>query len=279
LSKLSCQLATNQAAIQAHVDKTAARFDAKYKEHVAAIHKLGEGQEELRKHNAELWKEVRKMQDVLATKEESPYRSATQDSKKPADFYSYNATFVRIGTGAEVAKSKLLEVVGQIVAEAKLPETCWALHGGAMADRFTLEMLVQEGDTGTASRRVNKVMDMLWNGGKWRKFHVTRPNGKEEPLFINRDCSISEGICSKAARTLHGILDNEFKDKGGWVLNKKTKRITCNWEKVAVVSWSITEEKPEIAWDEIEAKKIGIPIDKVTALWNDKLAAGRRSRG
>jgi len=147
-----------------------------------------------------------------------------------------------------------------------------------MGTRFSLEMLATEDDTSTAARRVTKVMDLLWNGGSWRRVSITRPSGKEEQLYINRDSSLSEDICAKGLKLLQRILDDVHTEEE-FITNKRLKKITCNWEKVVVISWNLATKKPEVNWELDECRKLGIDTNKITARWIEEMEASRKPRG
>jgi len=228
-----------------------------------------------------MWKQIRHMQEVLAVRAETPLQSSQsshRDPSRPIDWYAFDATIIRLNCDNDIAKEKLAEALRPVLEDAGIAVGATKLHGGELSTNFTLEMLKDEGDSSTAIRRVNKFMDTLYNGGSWRRVEVLRPNTKLEKMFISRDSSRSEVLCQRGIKELHKILDDKYNEEE-WVLNRKKKKITCNWEKVVLLEWDLAAKSPKLIWEEGEATKLGIDIPKVTALWTERVANIKRSSG
>jgi len=230
---------------------------------------------ELFQHQGQMREQIKRMEEALAIVE--PAVKKYPDSYDPAkarDYYTYDATIIRINTKKNVHHDAVWEVCRDLCQQAAVPDSDFTLRGTGVTNRFTLDLKANP-DVATAARRVTKILGLLQDSDKkWKEFYITRPDRTREKLFIGRDRPLFQLILDQHTALLHQVLaeggDSDFS------YNRNAREVLHGWDVVANLEFDDDKKTSKIKW--VKTKLDELQIDReltestfyVRAAENDK---------
>jgi len=282
---LDSQLLGTAAKLEKHFEQQQAVVNKKIDNNTQAIEHLNHGHHRLETQQAEIWKSVRALQDVLDVKQ-SAFRpdGPTAAGQEVRNWHNFDATIMRANTGNLVEFTKLEDTIKSLCEEAQVPRSQWALKGAKVGDNFTVQF---GGTPDIASLYVKKVIGVLKAPSDscetvkgWRQIYVSRPSGPKEKLYLSKDKSLANRLldlhCKRLIEALNEVHGEAEFEK---IFHRRTRYIAHKCDKLVSVEFDEARKTSRLAWTVENSTELAINKDRIEAIFKEKIAQAERARG
>ena len=248
---IATSMDNTQGKIQNYIDRKVQslddKTDARFTRTECDIALIRESQERLRTQHDSMWESLKTIQDTLAIAEPVVKQYNQQLQGDDRDYYSYDASVVRINSQNDVDIRSLQDLVNDLLGEVGIPLADATLHGAGLGNRFTLDFKANP-DQATAVRRVNKFITNLKEGKKWREFFLQRPDDEQEKIFIGRDKPLCQLVLDQHIKLLHKALADTVDNEKTYTYNKGARKVSRGWDCLAKIVFDDATKSSKIEW-------------------------------
>jgi hypothetical protein len=185
---------------------------------VAAAHgRLNEQQAAIR----ELQNAVRTNADKQATLDTQTVAEVRTTLEEDAFTREPVPSVLKVNTSEKVDKKAVIETLDGLLAEARIDSAMVEISGPDVGKFFTVAF---KGDLCTASRRAEKIFDMVCNAGKWRELHAGPAR-----LYVDKDKSKQQSKTEAVGRLGKRYLSRLFPGDRRVHFDRKNGTLSVDW--------------------------------------------------